>query len=211
MMKHCTAIIITLLLTLILVIGCSPITSPDSDLLPSGSDLPDGMGRLVVNVTDPPPPDMERVIVTVKNLEVHKAGGPWTVVAQDMEPFDLKLLEDREDLLTDAIVDEGIYTQIRLDIESVIIWVADDETQHEARVPSGKIKLVGSFNIIDGGETEITIDFIGAESVNVTGNGEYIFKPVIRLLIPESAKPGEEENSETTETLSTEPTETVTT
>jgi len=154
------------------------------------------MGKLVVNVTDPPPPDMDSVMVVVETLEVHKAGGPWTTVAEDMEPFDLKLLEDRVDLLATAIVDAGIYTQIRLGVESVTIWVEGEA--HTAKVPSGKIKLVGSFEVVDGEETEVTLDFIGARSVIVTGNGEYIFKPVIKLLIPKSAKPGNGEE----ETLS---------
>jgi hypothetical protein len=210
------AILVTLLLTSTLILGCSPVTSTPtissmSSLLPPDSDLPHGMGRLVVNVTDPPPPDLESVMVIVKNLEVHKAGGLWTVVAEDMEPFDLKLLEDRVDLLATAIVDAGIYTQIRLDVESVTIWVTGDETPHEAKVPSGKIKLVGSFVVIEGEESEVTLDFIGAESVNITGDGKYIFKPVIKLIIPESAKPSEEGNDEATETPIVEPTETPTT
>jgi hypothetical protein len=209
-MKKFLSVLMFLLLTAILIPGCNVITStPTTSSTPglpsSGSDLPDGMGRLVVNVTDPPPPDMDSVMVKVENLEVHKAGGSWATVAEDMEPFDLKLLEDRVDLLATAIVDAGIYTQIRLDVESVAIWVEGEE--HIAKVPSGNIKLVGSFEVVDGEETEVTLDFIGAESVTVTGNGEYIFKPVIKLLIPESAKPSEEENTQTpegtTETLPT--------
>lgn len=196
-MKKLVSIILILLLTAALTPGCTAITStPATSMFPSDSDLPDRMGRLVVNVTDPPPPDMDSVMVKVENLEVHKAGGIWTTVAEDMEPFDLKLLEDRVDLLATAVVEAGIYTQIRLDIESVIIWVEGEE--HIAKVPSGKIKLVGSFEVVGGEETEVTLDFIGAESVNVTGKGEYIFKPVIKLLIPKSAKPGNGEK----ETLS---------
>lgn len=200
-MKKFLSVLMILLLTAVLIPGCTAITSTSSitssSQSPSStSNLPDGMGKLVVNVTDPPPPDMDSVMVVVENLEVHKAGGPWTTVAEDMEPFDLKLLENRVDLLATAIVDAGIYTQIRLDVESVTIWVEGEE--HIAKVPSGKIKLVGSFEVVDGEETEVTLDFIGAESVIVTGNGEYIFKPVIKLLIPKSAKPGNGEE----ETLS---------
>ena len=206
-MKKLLSVLMILLLTAVLIPGCTAITSTPttpstSSLSPSDSDLPDGMGRLVVNVTDPPPPDMDSVMVKVENLEVHKAGGPWATVAEDMEPFDLKLLEDRVDLLATAIVGAGIYTQIRLDVESVTIWVEGEA--HIAKVPSGKIKLVGSFEVVGGEETEVTLDFIGAESVIVTGNGEYIFKPVIKLLIPESAKPGdEEEDNVETETVPT--------
>ena len=72
------------------------------------------------------------------------------------------------------------------------IRVTMDETPHEARVPSDKIKLVGSFQVTNGGETEITVDINGAKSVQ-TGNGEYIFSPVVKLLIPKSAKPSDED------------------
>ena len=189
-MKKVLSFMIALFLVSMLVPGCTFTASSPT------SGLPAGMGKLVVNVTDPPPPDMDSVMVEVEKLEVHKAGGTWTTVAENMEPFDLKILEDREELLASAIVDAGIYTQIRLDVVSVTIWV--DGEEHIAKVPSGKIKLVGSFEVVDGEETEVTLDFIGAQSVNVTGTGEYIFKPVIKLLIPESAKPGNGES----ETLS---------
>ena len=45
--------------------------------------------------------------------------------------------------------------------------------------------------------------FIGAESVIVSGNGEYIFRPAVILLIPESAKPSEEDSEPTKETIET--------
>jgi hypothetical protein len=188
-MKRIIPFFVALSLIFILIPGCNFATS-------TTSGLPDGMGKLVVNVTDPPPPDMDSVMVKVEKLEVHRAGGPWTTVAEDMEPFDLKVLEDREELLASAIVDPGIYTQIRLEIVSVTIWV--DGQDYPAKVPSGNIKLVGSFEVVEGEETEVTLDFIGAQSVHVTGNGQYIFKPVIKLDIPESAKPGNGES----ETLS---------
>jgi hypothetical protein len=135
---------------------------------------------------------MAHIWVDVKNLEIHKAGGTWTTIAVDMEPFDLKGIVDLPAFLADEIVEPGIYTQIRLDIESVTIDVGTEEPyeSHIAKVPSGKIKLVGSFQVVEGQETEITIDFNGEKSVNLTGNGQYIFKPVIKLLIPKSAKPG---------------------
>jgi len=65
---------------------------------------------------------------------------------------------------------------------------------------------VGSFEVTEGEQTEVTVDINGAKSVQ-TGNGEYIFRPVVQLMIPESAKPVEEENNETTEeTTETTPT-----
>ncbi|MFH1663172.1 MAG: DUF4382 domain-containing protein [Chloroflexota bacterium] len=203
-MKKAFSFLVVLLLTTILVPGCTVITSTPtnsstSSLPSSDSDLPDGMGRLVINITDPPVP-LENVEVSFENLEIHKAGGPWITIPMDNDTFELLDLDGVTDLLASHVVEAGIYTQIRLDLATVQIWVTGDETPHEARVPSGSIKLVGSFKVTEGEQTEVTVDINGAKSVQ-TGNGEYIFRPVVKLLIPESAKPGdetgEEDNAET--------------
>ena len=201
-MKKFLSVFMILLLTVILIPGCTAITStpttsstlnsPSSD-----SDLPAGMGRLIINITDPPVP-LENVEVRFKYLEIHKAGGPWMQITMENDTFYLLDLDGVTELLASHTVEAGVYTQIRLGLATVRIWVTGDETPHEARVPSDKIKLVGSFEVTDGGETEITVDINGAQSVQ-TGNGVYIFRPVVKLLIPESAKPSdeEEENGET--------------
>lgn len=199
-MKKVLPFFIVLLLISVLIPGCTLTTSTSTPS--SASSLPDGMGKLVINITDPPVP-LENVEVSFENLEIHKAGGPWTTIPMDNDTFELIELEGVTELLASHIVEAGIYTQIRLDVGTVQVSVTGDETAHEARVPSDKIKLVGSFEVVEGEETEITIDINGAKSVQ-TGKGEYIFRPVVKLLIPESAKPGNEENDEV-ETLSAVP------
>ena len=140
-----------------------------------------------VYVTDPPPPEMDEIWVDIKNLEVHKTGGNWTSVAVDAEPFDLKAIEGIQQFLASQIVETGKYTQIRLEVNSVTIVVGGDN--YTATVPSDKIKLVGNFNVTDNNTTEITLDFNGEKSVLVTGKGDYIFKPVIKLLVADKGKP----------------------
>lgn len=205
-MKKLLSVLMILLLTAILIPGCTvitltPTTASTSSSTSSDLGLPDGMGRLVINITDPPVP-LESVEVSFEKLEIHKAGGPWTTIPMDNDTFELLDLDGVTELLASHIVEAGVYTQIRLDVATVQIWVTGDETPHEARVPSNKIKLVGSFQVTDGGETEITVDINGAQSVQ-TDNGEYIFRPVVKLLIPESAKPSEEEENGETETVPT--------
>lgn len=207
MKKFLTAFLVVLIAAA-LIPGCTPITSTpaissSSSLSPSDFDLPEGMGKLIINITDPPVP-LENVEVSFESLEIHKAGGPWMIIPMENDTFELLDLDGVTELLASQIVEAGVYTQIRLSLATVQIWINGDETPHEARIPSGTIKLVGSFYVIDGGETEITVDINGAQSVE-TGNGEYIFRPVVKLLIPDSAKPGEEEetNDGTTETVPT--------
>jgi len=84
-------------------------------------------------------------------------------------------------------VETGKYTQIRLEVNSVTIVVGGDN--YTAKVPSDKIKLVGNFDVTDNNTTEITLDFNGEKSVLVTGKGDYIFKPVIKLLVSDEGGP----------------------
>lgn len=176
-MKKYLAIVAVLVLASTLVVGCEGVSSATA--------LPPGMGMLKIYVTDPPPPDMEEVLVTIKSLEIHKDGGSWETVDEDTHQFDLLDLIGIQEFLASKVVDAGRYTQIRLDIEEVKIKVVDEEAYHYAKVPSGKIKLVGTFVVPENGVTEITLDFNGEKSVLVTGNGEYHFKPVIKLLASE--------------------------
>lgn len=178
-MKKYLAIVAVLMLTATLVVGCEGV--------PSATVLPPGMGMLKIYVTDPPPPDMEEVLVTIKGLEIHKDGGSWETVTVDKDTHQFNLLDliGIQEFLASKVVDAGRYTQIRLDIEEVKIKVVGEENYHYAKVPSGKIKLVGTFVVPENGVTEITLDFNGEKSVLVTGNGEYHFKPVIKLLVSE--------------------------
>jgi len=173
-MKKILSVFMILLLTAILIPGCTaitstPTTSSTSSSPSADSDLPDGMGRLVVNITDPPVP-LENVEVSFENLEIHKAGGSWIIIPMENDTFQLLDLDGVTELLASHIVEAGIYTQIRLDVATVQIWVTGDETPHEARVPSGTIKLVGSFEVTEGEQTEVTVDINGAKSVE-TGTG----------------------------------------
>ena len=150
------------------------------------SSLPMAMGMIEVRVTDPPPPDMEHIWVEIRNLEVHKDGGPWTTIAVEADPFDLKAIEGIEEFLASQVVEAGRYTQLRLDTETVTVVAGGEE--HDAKVPSGKIKLVRTFEVKENETTVITLDFDGKKSVLVTGKGKYIFKPVIKLLVSAGAE-----------------------
>jgi hypothetical protein len=147
------------------------------------------MGILEIRVTDPPPPDMDHIWVKLHSLEIHKAGGSWITIddVEETEPFDLKAIEGLEAYLASQVVEAGRYTQIRLGVEPGAVTVDIDEDiegdEYDAKVPSEKIKLVGTFEVVENGTTVITLDFDGMKSVHVTGSGNYMFKPVIKLIV----------------------------
>ncbi len=159
------------------------------------SDLSPGTGILEIRVTDPPPPDMDHIWVKLQSLEIHKAGGSWITIddVEETEPFDLKAIEGLEAYLASQVVEAGRYTQIRLGVEPGAVTVDIDEDiegdEYDAKVPSDKIKLVGNFEVLENNTTVITLDFNGEKSVLVTGKGDYIFKPVIKLLVSGEGEP----------------------
>jgi len=92
-----------------------------------------------------------------------------------------------EEFLASQVVEVGRYTQLRLDVETVTVVVGEEE--HAATVPSGAIKLVGTFEVKENENTVITLDFDGKKSVLVTGGGKYTFKPVVKLMVSGAPDP----------------------
>lgn len=161
------------------------------------------------------------VYITISKIEAHIAGddegteGYWDVLMEWMigeEPtFDLIELKDKSILLSENELGLGKYTQIRLFVTQASILVEIEETGEDSKlmeivneenfetfnveIPSGDqtgLKLIRPFEIIEGGTTELTIDFDAEESIVKTGNGSYKLKPVIKI-ITGSADENEEE------------------
>ncbi len=96
------------------------------------------------------------------------------------------LLEYRDGLQKLAAVadlDAGKYTQIRMEVESVKLDVAGDESSAliTAKLPSGSLKFIQPFEIVGGQDTELLFDIDALKSVHQTGKDNYMFKPVIKL------------------------------
>ncbi|MDD5700778.1 MAG: DUF4382 domain-containing protein [Dehalococcoidales bacterium] len=86
----------------------------------------------------------------------------------------------------------GKYTQLRLEVSEV--WVKESgKDPVQAKLPSNTLKLVHPFEIVDGMTTEIVVDWDAEKSLNFTGNGQIICKPVIKV---KSAKAVDDEDKE---------------
>jgi hypothetical protein len=153
------------------------------------------------------------ILVTVSSIEVHRAtaeqeqeqeqsgeeqtGQPEQEQEQDGEgewmliplngtkSFELLELNKQklEELLGTADIENGKYTQIRMEVKSVEVSIEKGgiTTTENATVPSGKIKFIHPFEIENGTTTILLLDFNAQKSVNVTGAGKIMFKPVIKL------------------------------
>ncbi len=161
--------------------------------------LGSGKGTLILRITDKPSDlDLERVEVTISNIQVHIAeyysegnetgnetgnytenGGSWITVVEEAQTFDLIEIEDVTEFLGSAELDAGKYTQVRLNVDSAFATI--NGTDHDLKIPSGNVKLVNEFDIEENETTTLTLDFDAQESVHASGK-DYIMRPTIRIL-----------------------------
>ncbi len=180
-----------------------PAPSPTPPPVPSPTPPPTvvSTGILEIRVTDAPPQrDVSEINVTLANIEVYKAAdetgdeGEWVMVIGEAKPFDLIKLRESgvEDVLGEAEILSGHYTQIRMDVKLVDAVIDDERVEAGVVLPSGKLKMVGSFEIEENQLTVLTLDFDADKSLVFTGEGKVIFKPVVKLRVThedENAQP----------------------
>lgn len=149
-----------------------------------------GKGRAVLGITDAAA-DMGTVTsvkVTVDSVRVHSVAEGWVTVSNVSKTYDLIELNATATtaLLADAQLKEGTYQQLRLDISTV--EVVDANGTHEAKLPSGELKIVGQLAVAADSTSTATFDFVASESLHKTGKGEYILAPVVKLETREDAE-----------------------
>ena len=128
------------------------------------------------------------VVVTVNQVELNSEEKGLVTLSTATKDYDLIALKQSNmtSLYADATVPAGTYNQIRLDISKVVI--TDNGAVHEAKLPSGALKINGNFIIKDGEASTVVFDFKADKSLHVTGNGKYIFAPVINLKVQGDVK-----------------------
>jgi len=169
-------------------------------------------GILQIMVTDAPPEEeVTSIMVTVESVEVHKAAAeqeqsannstnnstdeeagwlPLGILAGN-ETFDLLQIQGIEEVLAVTELEPGKYTQIRMTIGNVQVRLGDGNLT-DVIVPSGMLKFIHPFDIAEGETTALLFDFDAEKSVNVTGSGQIIVKPVVKLskTTPQTIEPG---------------------
>jgi hypothetical protein len=166
--------LVGLSLGLILVAGCSNSTTTSRT------------GKLRIYLADSPL-QYDEVNIVVTKVEVHSAGsdslGGWAVVNNDTAIYNLLTLRNGANaILGDTMLPVGKYTQIRLyigDSSNVIVG----GVRYPLDVTADSIvKLNHEFDIAPGTLYLLTLDFDAARSIHQTGNGQYMLRPVIRVV-----------------------------
>ena len=163
-------------------------------------------GDLFLYITDAPTNlTIDRLLVTISEIKVHKAnyegiddgnntgntinssveekedsdGASWITIVEEEQVFNLIEIEDVVEFLGQAQLEPGKYTQIRLNVVNAVVTI--NGTDHDMTIPSGEIKLVNEFDIVEGEATTLILDFDAYESVHQSGN-KYIMRPTIRII-----------------------------
>jgi hypothetical protein len=175
--------------------GCSP-ASPGTTT--------QAWGIVEIRATDPGPANVTSAVVYLSNLEVHMVSGNvsdnssgnlsssdnssgWIPVLGAPASFDLMNVIGVEQILGSANLTAGSFNQIRMDVTKVT-GVTTGNISYSATVPSDKLMIVGAFNVGGGANTTLTLDFDGSQSLIQTGQGKFLFKPVVKLLVNSGGK-----------------------
>jgi Domain of unknown function (DUF4382)/Putative Ig domain len=169
-------------------------------------------GTLQIMITDAPPEEeVTSIMVTVESVEVHKAAAeqeqeqqesadnstngeagwlPLDILAGN-ETFDLLQIQGIEEVLAVTELEPGKYTQIRMTISNVQVRLGEGNLT-DVILPSGKLKFVRPFDIVENQTTALLFDFDAEKSINIAGSGQIMFKPVIKLskTTPQTIEPG---------------------
>jgi len=152
-------------------------------VLTAGTILASGSGRAVFGITDPAGSmgTITSVNVTVNSVSVHSATQGWITASSTQQTVDLLELNasGRIMALADVNLTAGTYDQLRLDISKVLIM--DANGTHEAKLPSGVLKIQGDLVVQANATASAVFDFAANESIHMTGNGKYIMAPVVHL------------------------------
>ncbi len=150
-----------------------------------------GPGRVVVSVTDAAldMSNISEVTMTVNKVELHSEVMGWVTVSTTPKTYSLLDLKARGEsaLAGQASVSAGTYNQIRATISNIKVTTKAGAVS-TAKLPSGELKLNGDIVVNSGETTSVNLDFLASASLHLTGNGLYVFAPVVHLEVRSDAQ-----------------------
>jgi hypothetical protein len=153
-----------------------------------------------VRIKDSPYGSAKAVLVTFSEVATHR-DGDWTRLpfpgGGSTRTCDLKKLQNNaQDLLGGGAITPGQYTMIRVIVQSAKIFFdnsASSPTPCAASIaepagasslmsiPSGEVRLNGTFTLTGNAPTTVLIDFDGESSI-VQNGSSYTMGPVVRIV-----------------------------
>lgn len=171
------AVFVSFFIAVLFYTSCSESTSPENS-----------QGQITITMVDSPA-GFDQINISILRVEAHVTGADsnngWVVINNNAAIYDLlKLKNGVTAIIGNSSLGIGHYSQIRLIIGTGSNIVVDGVT-YPLEIPSGEqtgIKLNHEFEIQEGLNYELFLDFDAELSILLTGSGQYIMNPVIRII-----------------------------
>jgi len=181
-MKQVATIIIVIA---VLIIGSVLIINSrdNKDNKTADNNMESTEGRVVFSVTDAAAnmSNISEITMTINKVEMHSTAEGWVTIESSNKAFNLLALKagGEHAFAGDATVAAGTYDQVQVGISKIIVTTTDGKTA-EAKLPSGELRINSTVVIVEGQTSTVSLDFIADASLHVTGQGGYIFAPVVQ-------------------------------
>jgi amicyanin len=178
--------ILSILVVVLLLFGCTQTPTQNNN-----QNYSQNTGRLVVSLTDAAANlnTIEKINLTIDSVKVYSDTNGWASL--NIQPRTVDLLDlnatNTTILLVDQNIQQGNYSQIEIGVQSAVI-VDKNGASSEAKVPSNRFKVISNTRVDANSTTAISLDVLAGESLHVTGNGKYIFAPVVNISTTTNAK-----------------------
>ncbi len=171
------AVFVSFFIAVLFYASCSESTS-----------LENSQGQITITMVDSPA-GFDQINISILRVEAHVTGADsnngWVVINNNEAIYDLlKLKNGVTTIIGNSSLAIGHYSQIRLIIGAGSNIVVDGVT-YPLEIPSGEqtgIKLNHEFEILEDLNYELFLDFDAELSILLTGSGQYIMTPVIRII-----------------------------
>lgn len=154
-----------------------------------------GKGLLSLKITDAAVDSIAEVWIQINSITLKHMDKAPQVYPLSTQIDLLTLQGEKFQKLFDAIeVPSGNYEWIRINVSASLdglmdsYVVLDDSTPHELSIPSGSqtgLQINDGLTVSDNGHSSLVIDFDLRKSI-VIASGEYLMKPVLRLVDDDS-------------------------
>lgn len=150
----------------------------DNTNQPAGTE-----GRVIFSVTDAAAnmDNVSEIRMSVSKAEMHSPTEGWVTLSTTAKSYNLLELNAKNEsmLLSNSNVRVDSYDQVRLSVDSVAVVLKNGETK-VAKVPSGQMNINTQVVVKANETSSVNFDFLADKSLHTTGNGSYIFAPVVK-------------------------------
>lgn len=147
-----------------------------------------GQAKVQIRLTDSPYPNVSEVWVDVKDVLINMGDSSWTsVIGSHPGLYNLlDLTNGKDTILADADIPAGKISQIRLLLGDNNYIITKTGEKINLTTPSAQqsgLKIQVNQDVIGGQLYRLILDFDAGKSIVKAGNsGNYILKPVIRII-----------------------------